>query len=343
MNKLGEQYDCNSGTIYYFLKEYNYLKPSKNFKRTKDCSDKIINLFNSGMSMYQISKEVDIKTSSIQKFLQKQGIDTSRDSTQRKYGDKVKDYKDVILQLYNEGSSTGEIARLIGCKQPSVWKLLKLEGIETRDNTTYSVDDTFFSQINTQEKAYILGWMYSDGNVMPAGKLRIQIQSEDDYILQWIKEQVKYTGPLYDIPPRKGFEYRKNQTCLSINRKSMVDDLIKLGCVPNKSLTLQFPTFDIIPDYLMPHFIRGFFDGDGCISCKVASITCTDSFITDLNKYLINNVGIEGGNFHYRYKNKNTVCYKLRRNDTLKFLHWIYKDSTIHLSRKHLLYQELCV
>lgn len=343
MTKLGKEYNCNSGTIHHFLKQYNYLKEYVKPNRTKDCADKIIELFKSGMSMYKIADEVNIKVSSIQKFLQKQGIDTSRGSTQRDKGNKVKDYKSMIIQLYDEGNNASEISELINCATNSIIRILQSEGIEIRDNTTYSVNETYFSSIDTQEKAYILGWMYSDGNVMPAGKFRIQIQSEDDYILTWIKEQIEYTGPLYDIPPRKGLEYRKNQTCLCVNRKVMVNDLIKLGCVPNKSLILQFPTHDIIPEELMPHFIRGFFDGDGCVSCKVASITCTDSFIADLNKYLINAVGIEGGNFHYRYKNKNTVCYKLRRNDTLKFLHWIYKDSKIHLSRKHRLYQELCV
>ena len=43
----------------------------------------------------------------------------------------------------------------------------------------------------------------------------------------------------------------------------MVNDLINLGCIPNKSLTLTFP--DFINDELLPHFIRGYFDGDGCI------------------------------------------------------------------------------
>lgn len=343
MTKLGKEYDCNSGTIHYFLKQYNYLKEFKKPNRTRDCSEKILSLFNSGMSIYKISSEVDIKVSSLHKFLTKQGVNTSRGSTQREKGNRVKDHKDLIIHLYNDGYNQREIAELVECGQSSIHTLLKKEGIQIRNNTIYSVDESYFSNLDTQEKAYILGWMYADGNVTPEGKFRIQIQSGDDYILHWIKEQVKYTGPLYNILPPKKFPHRKNQTCLSINRKVMTTDLIKLGCVLNKSLVLTFPTNDMVPHGLMPHFIRGFFDGDGCISNGAASITSTDSFARDLDKYLIKFVGIEGGKPQYRYEDKNTVSHRFRREDTVKFLNWIYDGSKIHLSRKHNLYQELCV
>ena len=46
----------------------------------------------------------------------------------------------------------------------------------------------------------------------------------------------------------------------------MFNDLIKQGCVPNKSLILTFPNKHQVPKNLINHFIRGYFDGDGSIS-----------------------------------------------------------------------------
>ena len=51
-----------------------------------------------------------------------------------------------------------------------------------------------------------------------------------------------------------------------INSIEFVNDLIKLGAIPNKSLILKFPTDEQVPSYLLNHFIRGYFDGDGSIS-----------------------------------------------------------------------------
>ena len=45
----------------------------------------------------------------------------------------------------------------------------------------------------------------------------------------------------------------------------MWEALNNKGCVPNKSLTLTFPSKDIVPSNLLRHFIRGYVDGDGCI------------------------------------------------------------------------------
>ena len=45
----------------------------------------------------------------------------------------------------------------------------------------------------------------------------------------------------------------------------MFNDLIKQGCVPNKSLILTFPNKYQVPKNLINHFIRGYFDGDGSI------------------------------------------------------------------------------
>lgn len=57
----------------------------------------------------------------------------------------------------------------------------------------------------------------------------------------------------------------QNVVILTITNKKIVDDLVKLKCVPRKSCIIELPTYDIVPENLFRHFLRGYFDGDGCM------------------------------------------------------------------------------
>jgi hypothetical protein len=56
-----------------------------------------------------------------------------------------------------------------------------------------------------------------------------------------------------------------DQVNLTFSSREMCKDVEKLGGIKHKSLILEFPSFDIVPEKYMSHFIRGYFDGDGCI------------------------------------------------------------------------------
>lgn len=73
--------------------------------------------------------------------------------------------------------------------------------------------------------------------------------------------------------------------------------LCELGCIPNKSLILKFPDENLVPKNLIKHFIRGYFDGDGCISYSFLnkekdiisprlSLLGTENFLNGCMEYL---------------------------------------------------------
>jgi len=70
----------------------------------------------------------------------------------------------------------------------------------------------------------------------------------------------------------------------------MKDDLIALGCIPRKSLLLKFPTSNQVPEHLIRHFIRGYFDGDGHFTntekCFEAGYIGTEDFIIESLNHL---------------------------------------------------------
>ena len=118
--------------------------------------------------------------------------------------------------------------------------------------------------------------------------------------------------------------------------KKLTEDLINKGCVPNKSLILKFPTSDIVPDNLIFHFMRGYFDGDGWIgfdSKKTfhrTNITGTKNFIIGYcNKLNIHNI-------ENRLRKKGNVYqFEFHKQESNKMLDLFYSNCTIYLDRKY--------
>lgn len=110
--------------------------------------------------------------------------------------------------------------------------------------------------------AYVLGYLYADGSLENALYIRgkyVRVTSTDRDRIEIIREllQSKHT-----IVEEKGTGNRKTRFLLRIGNRVLYDQLVKLGMTPNKSLTMEFPK---IPTPHLNSFMRGYFDGDGCV------------------------------------------------------------------------------
>lgn len=163
-----------------------------------------------------------------------------------------------IIHLYLGGLTLGSLSSQFRMAEESIKDILIYHRIpirEANDLTKKPMKEDFFENIDRADKAYMLGWFYSDGNVSQDLKVaKISVLNKDDDIIKKLSELVYYE-PTYVL-------YRKYIN-LSIHRKKMATDLVRLGCVPNKSLILRFPTEQQVPNRWLPDFIRGYFDGDG--------------------------------------------------------------------------------
>jgi hypothetical protein len=116
------------------------------------------------------------------------------------------------------------------------------------------------------------------------------------------------------------------------------------GCTPKKSLTLKFPNINIFENKnLIRHFIRGYIDGDGCISyCDkkhkhmTLRILGTKDFLNILQKYL----PLEKKNKLHKKNNIYDLSFQKGRGKYI--LDYVYKDATIFLDRKLEKYKEYC-
>lgn len=326
MDKLGKIYNCNAGTIYYFLKNHDIeTRKIKNFEgKIEDYSDQIDKLYQEGKGSHTIAKVLKLSKPTILRYLQKK-FDTSINRT----GDPnnlLKDKTDLVIQLYNEGWSCNKIGKHLGHNAGSVRQLLINNKYDT-SKKLIPVDETFFEKIDSQDKAYVLGWMFSDGNVTDDGKVRISIHQNDIEILQKIKEVMKYKGDLH---------FNKQMVTLCIGRQKMAQDLIKLGCPPRKSLILQFPQ---IEEEWLPHFIRGCYDGDGSILLRKegkfsTNITSSDDFILGWSKEL-DKLNIVHTVYKKNPKKTTSSLFTNKFEDSVKLVKFLYKDANLFLQRKY--------
>jgi hypothetical protein len=218
----------------------------------------------------------------------------------------------------------------------------------------YKYDEDYFSYIDTPNKAYFLGLWYADGCVMnlKRGKLiSMGLQARDKLILEKFLKEIRSPHKLVFIKSRS--IDRQDKYSIQLHSNRMADDLIKLGCVPNKTRILTFPKDTQVPDELLSHFIRGVFDGDGSISSYIAgrninpqfrvSICGTKDMCEGIANIFHKVIGLP--NRKVRIKNgKYGECAEIdyRGNRVIrKIFDFFYKDSETYLNRKYIKMSEV--
>ena len=206
----------------------------------------------------------------------------------------------------------------------------------------YYYDHNFFENINNEEKAYWLGFIMADGCVT-IGKnnsceLTIHLQTRDIGHLKKFNKSLKGNVPIQTKERLCTFTNKYNKiSIIRFYSQKMVHDLEKYNVIPRKSLVKEFPTN--LPKELMNHYIRGYFDGNGCITNSDKYVGCSFcsgsfKFIEGLRKFLNEN-GIKTS--PTRKKDKDSNCYIIQIygiKNCDNFLNYIYKNSTIYLDRK---------
>ena len=229
----------------------------------------------------------------------------------------------------------------------------------------YNIDEAYFEKINREDKAYLLGFILTDGTVddrKNSKRIVISLDRKDNHILETFRKYLKTKKPIsHTIRKARKYKYAsyalKKYSTLSINNVKMQKDIIKLGIKPQKTKTIKFPTNKVIPHKFMRHFIRGVFDGDGtCAKTKstrtVSIISGSKNFILGFKKYLkrfgIINTGIteykkpivSGLSYSWNLSIYPSLKKRIRGNivaeNQKKFFNLIYRNCVkgLYLKRK---------
>lgn len=219
----------------------------------------------------------------------------------------------------------------------------------------YKINTDFFQKWSL-EMAYVLGFLYADGAIEDSKTSSrtqyITFSSKDKDILETIKRTLKSGHPIHCRPPHKvlysnGKTYESAESYyLRIGSKRMYADLLEVGLLPNKSKIIRFP--DDIPDKYLKHFIRGYFDGDGCVHIKKGRGKKRDIILKGLNVIFTSGSklfleGLSARINKFIKPNRNKICdshraYQLRysTSDSIKWFKFLYKNTLkgLYLKRK---------
>lgn len=244
----------------------------------------------------------------------------------------------IIDKYTNEQYTLKQLSKEFNCSSGTIRNLLHRHNIQSRGNKQgYPRNEFYFNNINTEEKAYWLGFLYADGCVHSSNyEISVNITDEEHVIK--FKEAIGAINHKITKTIDNRWKNAKPLYQFSIKDKQMHEDLIKLGCTPQKTLIIE--KIPNIPRDYVSHFIRGYFDGDGSLhylknqdEFRISFTSGSKLFLEDIKKELqVSHLSLGHSN--------STNTYQLQimgKKQVIRILDYIYKDSkeNIRLNRKY--------
>ena len=260
----------------------------------------------------------------------------------------IKDYQEEITKLYQEGKTAKEISSLLEFKyhQP-VYNYFKKMGWGRTGKTgkrIYKVDENFFKCINTEEKAYILGFICADGHI-EKDRLNITVSIKDRDILEKIRCAMHSNHPIKEIQRTNPYKKTNRKILilseLMIGSVELVKSLFNMGLTTNKTYTLNGDILKYIPKYLIRDFLRGYFDGDGNVffGRRYSSGYKYNINICGNEDFLLKSFQVYFPSNNKLYKDlysKQCYVWKISQKDKVRdFMYYLYYNSSISLQRKY--------
>lgn len=212
-----------------------------------------------------------------------------------------------------------------------------------------NLNENYFETIDSEEKAYFLGFLLADGCVAKSSPtlskpdtLSVILNVKDIEILEFMKNQLEADNKIIFNTTTNNFG--TSNTCRFVVRSTkLCSDLIKAGITPRKTGKERIPEMS---SELMPHYIRGFFDGDGCItkSRSYATVGFTSCYecLEQLNIIFHDTLNLEMKNIHKESGSKQAFrLYYGKISDVCSLYDYFYDNATIYLKRKKDKFEEL--
>lgn len=293
--------------------------------KTEDERKEALRLHQLGNSCYEISRVLDISRSTIQRWV--------------KHPDRLlKNYwtEEEINFLRDHYPTSDKSIILLGLPDKK-WQSICVQanrlGIVRQDVYSKSILD--FTTIDTEEKAYILGFLAADGCILTPKQckgcyvLSIDLSIRDLKLLEDIRDIIYPNGKVRVVE-------KQQMAIFSLGDKVLCKQLISHGIVPRKTFVVEVPKK--LPKSLLRHWVRGYFDGDGSVSVSVSQKHRVISAEINGQPSVLDYIDTE-----FKRKHQHTcklgwtgTCYRYSYGGktALAFLEWIYAGSIIRLERK---------
>jgi hypothetical protein len=252
---------------------------------------------------------------------------------------------DSLIEDYNQGYGVKELSEKYSIHRATVQRMLKRNGVELRKKTPRLKYNIHFFSEYTPESCYWAGFLMADGCVRAdRATVALKLSSVDIDHLHKFKNSIGYQGEVFEHE-----QHGRGYCVISINGRWWIDDLRNnFGIVPRKTFIASFPN---IPNNMKYHFIRGVFDGDGCVcfirKLLVFNIIGNGELMKEIQNVLHenNDIQLKSGNekaplqtpHKETEKSKQIKSFHYSGKNAAKILKWIYEGSedTTRLTRKY--------
>lgn len=309
---------------------------------SEELENKIIELYDSGAYIRNIVKELNISHDTVR-------IYTKKNNKRRRITYNSSELEKEVLDMYDSGVAIRDIYLKLNIGHGTVYRYLK--NSKRNRCISHTFDDNMFSCF-TAENCYWAGFIGADGAInKKSNSIRVLLSTKDKGHIK--KLAVFSKDKNFVIKDLERTKNKINTFCsfLDINSTKIVKNLNdNFNITPNKCFTLRPP--DNIPEELIKHYIRGYFDGDGWISWNkinnnVEFGICSDS--ADLLLWVSNNIKKQ---VDYKFSEKSlsvrptSSIYRIGASGKVAkaIFDWVYLNSTqkIRLDRKYNKYLDYC-
>ena len=285
---------------------------------------------------------------------------------------------ETLTKAIADGLFMPDILKVINRSEKCIFNKMHELDLHFRERTeiekanyrrAYSVDDNYFENIDSQKKAYWLGWLVTDGYVITHlntkrgitnnNSVALKLSIKDKYVLEDFKKDIKADIEIKFVNRGKGYIYTNkitnkeklieggDQCILQFSSAKMIKDLEKYGIHQNKTYNVVFPK-ELDSKYY-PGFIAGVISGDGCIDIKKnrkgfilrCTIAGTLDLVQKIREILIKEICM---NPEKKFsKCESTKClYRLELNqtETIALYNWLQKNGISLMERKNKLIEE---
>lgn len=307
-------------------------------------TQEIKKLIESGFSIQKIAHKLNLSRLAVKEIVMGNRFELKKEQ----FDDSKINY---IVGLYSAGVSAKQLGFKFSIDKRRIKKWVKQEGKLRSRNDSHRItyfNQNYFDIIDCKEKAYWLGFLYADAyNGDLVNTITISLNGNDENHLKKMALEV-------DLPVNKVTRKITNggdDVCiLKLYSQYMCRKLTEIGCPRAKSFVIIYPEW--LENQYHNHFIRGMFDGDGCLTFRAnkGNIEWKWSLSTTKEcgekiKEILKNIDINSTLYYTSETDNNTYELSISGNEQIKkLLSWLYNESTnkIRLDRKYNRYLALC-
>lgn len=285
------------------------------------------------MSIEAISRELKNSVKTVKRNINEYGLEQNKP---------YQTYEWLYQKHYIEKLSGVQMAKIAGISKTQLYFWMKRNGIaydrqiSNDSKKKYTENIYHFDTIDSEEKAYWLGFLMADGCIRKY-ILQLSLGRIDRDHLQKFLNALHSDRNIYDYEQVFAEGGKIHQMSrIRVNSVHIIRKLRSYGFEEQKSMKEALP--DLRPD-LTRHFIRGYFDGDGCFTHGIrkrggeycsAKILGGKDFLKKIAKIINrNNISL-----NFRQKKDDLYEVSMSHNQAVEFLNYIYQDATIYLERK---------